>query len=182
MALFEQSVSTGNYYDVTISGFNFVDEECDKYLRALFVLDKSGDRIKSGISSAGTLTNAILGATSTPANTIVVVAQAFGIAAEFSGVIKDSYLYNAEPRVIFSVVEKLQGAYRKQTASDRYEINSRATSYHRIRGYLRLCSAPTIEAKINEALAASSADTNSRTGTQFLAPGDATLAQGGRKQ
>jgi len=171
MKLFEKSaIENGSftYYEVALSGFNFVDEECDKYLRALLVLDRSVDRFKSGIGSAGTLTNAILGSTNKPAETIVIVAQAFGIASEFINVAKNSYLYNAEPKVVFSVVEKLQGAYRKQAKLERSDISSRARAYHKIRSYLRLCSAPTIEAKINEAIAGASAKTDAKTGVQVL--------------
>ncbi|WP_192245872.1 hypothetical protein [Rhizobium sp. ARZ01] len=141
------------YYLTMLAGFNYIDEQCDAYLRELFVLDQERDRLKKGIDSAGLLTNLGLAASSVSKNTMAIATQAFGLTSQYADTVANSYLYGADSGTIFGVVSKLQAAYRDQAEADKLRINSTPIAYARIRGYLQLCMPPTIESKIDEALA-----------------------------
>lgn len=148
-------------YATTLVGFNFVDEQCDAYLRELFALDKERDRLKNAIGSAGLLTNAILAVSPASKVTMAIAAQAFGLSSSYVDVLADSYLYQKDAGVVFTVVATLQAQFRdniyKAYADNKLFINNDPQSYSFIRGYLRLCMPPTIESKITEALAGASA-------------------------
>ena len=144
-----------DWYDTTIVGFNFVDEQCDAYLRELYALDHERDRLKSAISSTGLVVNAILAATPTAKVAMAIVAQAFGLTSQYADTFTNSYLYSGHSSTVLHVVSELQSAYRKQTTADKNLIATEPEAYQRIRGYLQLCMPPTIEAKIDDALAGS---------------------------
>ncbi len=155
-------------YQVTVAGFNFVDEQCDAYLRELFILDKERDRARTFLTSADKLTSVILAATPASKATMEIVAQAFGFSASYLNAATDSYLYKTNSGNILHVVAELQKAYRDQTAAHKDLLNSEPDVYAQIRGYLRLCMPPTIESKIEEVISASTskpADTDTGPGT-----------------
>lgn len=167
-----------NPYLVTLAGFNFIDEQCDAYLHELFVIDQERDRLKQGINSAGLMTNAILAATPASKVSMAVVAQAFGLSSQFTDTIANTYLYNVHASTVYGVVSKLQSAYRDQANTDMAKINSEPAAYFRIRGYLQLCLPPTIESKINEVVASSTAvGGKEATGTNSTGPGTSTTTR-----
>ena len=154
----EDAGETGEcLYAMTVAGFNFVDEQCDAYLHELFVLDKERDRLKSGILAADKLTNAVLAVSPASKVTMAIVAQAFGLTSEFVDVATDSYLYKANSGTVLHIVAELQSEYRDITFKNRNLIATIPNSYGQIRSYLRLCMPPTIESKIETALAKTTA-------------------------
>jgi hypothetical protein len=178
-----------DYYEVVQSGFNYVDEKCDNYLRSLFILDRRRDRVRGGFLLLDKSTTAILNAASASQQAIVIVAQAFGLAAGFTDIFANSYLYN-EPSILFSTVDKMRHAYREQAAEEEAEIVTAAAAYGRIRGYLALCMPQTIEAKISETISAATATTEKKsdsaaggaTGSAAAPQGAATGAGGGESR
>jgi hypothetical protein len=159
MTAFRDSVRDGGvvesrvWYYATIQGFNFVDTECAKYLDELYALDHGRERFKSAAESTGLLVNAILNAEPVSKVTMSIVAQAFGLVSKFSDTFADSYLFSKHSSTVHSVVEKMQAAYRDEVMGSPDAITSEPEAYMSIRGYLELCSPPTIEAKIEEKLA-----------------------------
>ncbi len=159
-------------YNLTLAGFNFVDEQCDLYLHELFVIDQDRDKIKSAIDSAGLLTNAALAVSPASKLTMAVVTQAFGLSSQYTDTIANSYLYGVHPSTIFNIISKLQGAYRDQAEADMLKITSEPAAYARIRGYLQLCLPASIESKINETLSTSIAVSGkAATGSTVSGPG-----------
>ncbi len=156
------SASSVDYFSATLAGYNFVDEQCDSYMRALFVLDKDRELTRSGIDAVGQVTNAILGVTSASKLTMGVVTQAFGLGGQFSDDLFKGYLYGASPATIAHVVDAMRTKYRNDTGSARKAINSGGTpvAYAYIRGYLRLCMPSTISASIDNTLSASKVTTD----------------------
>lgn len=146
------------FYRTTLVGFNFVDEQCDAYLRELYALDKERDRANNAITSAGLLTNAVLAVSPASKVTMAIVAQAFGLSASYIDIATDSYLYKTDSGVIYSIVSSLQAQYRDNAFNNKELINSFPESYGFIRGYLRLCMPPMIESKITTALAKAKAE------------------------
>ncbi len=156
------------HYQTTIVGFNFVDEQCDAYLRELFALDTERDRLKTVIAGADKLTNAVLAVAPASKATMAIVAQSFGLTSDYVNVAADSYLFKADAGIVYNVVSSLQESYRNGVARNREQIDSRPASYSAIRGYLRLCMPPTIQSKITTTLAravAEEADANTPPGT-----------------
>ncbi|MCA3625935.1 MAG: hypothetical protein IOC49_01725 [Methylobacterium sp.] len=161
-----------DYYLVTLAGFNFVDEQCDAFLRELYAIEVERNRAKRGLDGAGLLTGAILQASPASKATMEIVAQAFGFAGLMADTYANSYLMNARPSTILGVVSKLQRAYQDQTAIDKEKITSRPAAYAQIRGYLQLCMPVTIESHINERVVSSSAVSGTKaTGEVGSGPG-----------
>lgn len=140
-------------YAITLAGFNFIDEQCDAYLHELFVLDKGRDRWKAGLQAADKMSNAVLATVSVSKTTMAIVAQSFGLSSQLLDVATDSYLHKTNPGTILHIVSELQRTYRDSTEKNKQLLVSQPAIYSQIRGYLRLCMPPTIESKIENALA-----------------------------
>jgi hypothetical protein len=163
-----------DYYLVTLAGFNFIDEQCDAFLRELYAIDLERTRAKRGLEGAGLLAGAILQASPASKATIEIVAQAFGFAGLMTDTFANSYLINARPSTIFNVVSKLQREYQDLTERNKARLDSRPAAYAQIRGYLQLCMPVTIESQMNEHLVAGSAlGGREATGQEGTGPGTA---------
>lgn len=157
------SGDAGDYFGATLIGFNFVDEQCDAYLQALYVLDRERDSTKTGLNAVAQVTNAILGITPASKLTMGVVTQAFGVGGQFADDLLKGYLYGKSPAVVSHVVDVMRDKYRADTASAKNDINSSGVplAYAYIRGYLKLCLPSTISASIDNAAATATATTGS---------------------
>lgn len=157
------------WYGATLAGYNYVDEKCDAYLRQLFIWDRERGRIKEGLMQTDKLTGAILTASGVHGSTIQVIAQAFGFSSTMTTILADSYLYSVPLPTLFSTEEKMRKAYRDAAASQAARINSRATAYQSVRGYLALCFPQTIEAKMIGAVNSAAVTTTPATTDQNAA-------------
>ena len=147
-----QDTESVNYYEVAVTGFNYVDDQCRAYFDEMFFIDRGRSQIKSGLAAAGATTAAVLGLTSASTLSMAVVASAFGFASNSTDIITGTYLYALPPATTQALVAKLQMKYRDEAAQRKLDIGSRAESYHQIQNYLALCLPPTIEAEIENAV------------------------------
>lgn len=138
------------WYDVSLAGFNYVDDECRLYFNDLFFLNRENNEIKTGLAAAGATAAAVMGVTGATTKSISIVAQAFGLGAVATDLVAGTFLYQVPPATALGFVKELQLAYRSGIADRRSMINSPSASYHAIQDYLSLCLPPTIEAKIAE--------------------------------
>ncbi|MBU2326578.1 MAG: hypothetical protein KJ755_04350 [Alphaproteobacteria bacterium] len=145
------------WYDVTLAGFNYVDDACSAYFDRLFKLNRRKDAIRSTLSVGGQTTNAILFATKASQLSMAVVAQAFGLASSLTDIVSGTYLYQLPPATTKSFVAKLSRAYREGAAQQKSGINGPASAYGYVRGYLDLCLTATIEASLVEHVGAATA-------------------------
>jgi hypothetical protein len=158
MAQFERAAGLQpTPYQVTLAGFNYVDEQCDAYLHELFALEVDLDRARKSVDGLGLLTNAVLGAVPASKASMAVVTQAFGLSSQYVDTLSKGYLLGARASTVLSTVEKMKAIYRDQASATQKQINSRPEVYSRIRGYLQLCMPQTIEAKMSETLASTTA-------------------------
>ncbi|NNU40571.1 hypothetical protein G9X64_29625 [Rhizobium sophorae] len=141
---------TPNWYDVTLAGYNYVDDRCSIYFDSIFKLNRQREAAKSGISAFGQTTNAILGVTGATQLSMTVVAQAFGLASNLTDVVAGTYLYELPPATTKKFVGELARAYRDGTARQKGSIDSAPSAYGYIRGYLDLCLPATIEGELVE--------------------------------
>jgi len=153
MTALQQDASFGtpgapSWYDVTLAGFNYVDDQCAVYFSTLFRLNREKESIKSGLTAFGQTTNAILSITGAAQLTISVVAQAFGLAGNMTDILAGTYLFELPTTKKF--VDETRHAYRTGMVAERATITSAAVSYGFIRGYLNLCLPATIEAQLTD--------------------------------
>ena len=155
------------WYEATLHGFNYVDEECSEYLRLNFRLTRMRDRDKGMIEAFSNTSSGLLKAASVADPTITTVTAAFGLGSALTSAYLGSYLFSMEPNVVFRTVTKLQNGYRTQAETTKANINSSATAYRAIQNYYTLCFPQTIEAKMSEFLAqaASEDDAGGKGGT-----------------
>lgn len=148
---------TPGWHDVTLAGFNYVDDACSAYFDRLFKLNRRKDAIRSALSVGGQTTNAILFATKASQLSITVVAQAFGLTSSLTDIVSGTYLYQLPPATTKAFVSELTRAYRRGVEAQKGEIDTPAEAYGYIRGYLDLCLPATIEASLVEHVSAAAA-------------------------
>jgi hypothetical protein len=141
------------YYEATVAGFNFVDDQCALYFDQLFFLNRRKDAIKNALNSFNQTTNAILAVTDAKTLTMAIVAQAFGLATSMVDIVSGTFLYELPPSATLKFVESTRSAYRIGAASIKRDINNPAEAYHQIQSYLALCQPPTIEAMLSRHIA-----------------------------
>lgn len=159
--------TSAGWYAVTVTGFNVVDEGCDSYLRTIFKFDREKDRFTAAMLFADKATGAILTVSKVAPATVQVVSQAFGLGGNFGASIADSYLYKVRPAAVAGVVGKMRETFRasieaamldpKKSEAEK-PIRSAGTAFMAIREYRSLCYPETIEAKIEDMLAAANGD------------------------
>jgi hypothetical protein len=155
---------TPGWYDVTLAGFNYVDDACSAYFDRLFKLNRRKDAIRSTLSVGGQTTSAILFATKASQLSMAVVAQAFGLGSSLTEIVSGTYLYQLPPATTKAFVGKISRAYREGVARQKAEIEGPAVAYGYVRGYLDLCLPATIEASLVEHVGAATAVPVSATG------------------
>lgn len=158
------------WYEATLLGFNYVDEECAEYLRLNFRLTRMQKRDKGMLDLMSKNTSGLLAAARVADPTITTVAAAFGLGAQLTDAWLDGYLFKMEPELVFRTVTKLQTGYRIQIDKKKAEITSAGNAYRVVQSYYTLCFPQTIEAKMSEFLSQSVADADA-TGAGKPAPG-----------
>jgi len=152
------------WYNLTLVGFNVIDEQCTQYMSDLYGWDRKRNRAKDILTLGASTAATVLGITNAGQKALVLTAQAFGFTSGAWTIFADSYLYKIDPATINSIVAKLQGQYRTVAADNKDTIKlNGATAYQYLRGYLNLCLPVSIEYSVVEYLAAS-AGTQKPTG------------------
>ncbi|MCP3413595.1 hypothetical protein NLM16_05725 [Bradyrhizobium brasilense] len=141
------------WYDVSLAGFNYVDDQCRLYFNDLFFLDRERQQIKAGLTATGATAAAIMGVTGASATSLAIVSQAFGLGNISTDLVAGTYLYQTPPSAALTFVRELQLAYRDGIANRRALVTTPSAAYHVIQDYLALCLPPAIEAKIAEHIA-----------------------------
>ncbi|NLH79397.1 MAG: hypothetical protein GX458_00930 [Phyllobacteriaceae bacterium] len=182
------------WYAVALTGYNVVDMKCDEYLRTIFKFDREKDRFAASMVFADKATGAILTASNVAPATVQVVSQSFGLGSTFGTAIADSYLYKIRPASVAGTVQKMRATFRtsvaagmaaRRTSGATAPIHSAETAFQSIREYRSLCYPETIEAKIEDMLAASSGavknttttDSSSGSSTAKVAPATTAAPQ-----
>lgn len=164
-------VTRADWYNVTLTGFNVVDDACMSYIDELWILERRKARNGALIAATGAAVAGVVAAGVNPsATTLAILAQAFGLASAFNTAISDSFLYSQNAATIKKLVRKTTEAYRtdyaKKYRADEisYPMGSPGAAYHHMREYLALCLPPTIQAQIEDLVAnAKAAPENSPT-------------------
>jgi hypothetical protein len=160
--------TSADWYEVALAGFNYVDDQCAVYFDSLFAFNRRTAAIKSGLTAFDKTSAAIMEITGTATVTMSVIAQAFGLAGSMTDVVAGTFLYDLPPANTMRFVQKTMGAYKGAVSNARPSINSPASAYGAVRGYLNLCLPVTIEGllidRISDTKAQAAADS---TGTNI---------------
>ena len=144
------NIKSQEWPTITEAGFNLVDEQCEKYIDALFWWNRYKRTTVTELSLVGAATAAILGIADASAAAIAITAAAFGLTAATVENIGNSVLYELEPSGVKTLVDRARATYRGDVSLD--EIKSRPTAVSVIQGYLALCLPASIETRVNEAI------------------------------
>jgi hypothetical protein len=136
------------------AGLNAIDEQCEKYIDAIFWAYRDLRTVGNQINLAGATTSAILGAVGASAAAIATTAASLGFATQGITNIANGLFYKIEPSGIRKIVKRGQVAYRQGVEQRITTYDSRPKAVAAIQGYLSLCLPASIETQINEAVAA----------------------------
>lgn len=146
------AAGSSDWFAVTETGFNYVDEKCTAYIDELFVADRDQNKLKGLAILADKTSGAILFASGVAKVAMTVVSQSFGFVEGATDLISNSYLYQIKPSRIQMVEDNLRNAYRKLVYSHKDSIKYPSLAYHHIQKYLELCLPQRIESEIDTVL------------------------------
>ncbi|MBY3378925.1 hypothetical protein [Rhizobium laguerreae] len=141
-----------DWYEVTRSGFDYVDEKCDAYLSALYRIRRDRDASTSQLAALGGTSTAILGFTGAAQKAILITAASFGLATQLTDNASSSLLFAMDPSDVQSLVKSQTDAYRAGAAAQQENYRTSNAAMEGIRGYLNLCLPVSIEAQVKAAL------------------------------
>lgn len=141
-----------DWYEVTRSGFDYVDEQCNAYLAALYRLRRDRDATKAQLNAIGNSTVSMLGFTDVAQKAILITAASFGLAAQLTDNASSSLLFAMDPSDVQTLVRNQAYAYRAGAAAQRLNYDSSNAAMEGVRGYLNLCLPVSIEAQVKAAL------------------------------
>jgi hypothetical protein len=156
--LYPEGVGPLAWYEITLAGFNYIDEKCDIYLHDVFIRGREARRTSSLLTLSGGTTSAILTAADASKEALEIVMQLFGLATGAANTIAESYLFKEEPSIVYGTAKKMRHAYRDDISKKYSTVAlTEASSYALIRGYLAQCMPENIETEIKAYVAAAAA-------------------------
>ncbi|MER8855629.1 hypothetical protein NKH94_29285 [Mesorhizobium australicum] len=144
--------SSVDWYEVTVAGFGYVDEQCSQYLGDLYQIRRGRDHIKNQLAAIASTSNAVLGLTGAGMVAISTTAAAFGLASQMTENASAALLYSMDPSDIDGLLRSQMQAYRNGVAAQRATYTSPNVAMEAVRGYLNLCLPVSIEAQIKAAI------------------------------
>ncbi|UEM24412.1 hypothetical protein JL100_032855 (plasmid) [Skermanella mucosa] len=132
------------------AGIALADQKCERYMNALFWVDRAKDRTINQIGLAGTATAAILGIANAAAEAIAITAVGFGLATATTENIGSGLLYSLDPSAVRSLVKTMQAVYLIELESGQYR--NRPTAFWAIQRYISFCLPASIETQVTKAV------------------------------
>ena len=142
---------SSDWTPVVQAGINYVDQQCRKYIDALFWWDRGRTTTRNEVNLVGTATAGTLGIIGAAAQPIALTAVAFGVTSASIDNLANSILYQVEPSGVRGIVDRTQAVYKEAIKDTQYKTRPGAVSA--IGGYLALCLPETLEAEVNHAIA-----------------------------
>jgi peptidoglycan hydrolase-like protein with peptidoglycan-binding domain len=141
-----------NWKLITHAGIEYVDEQCEIFVDALFRFD----RLKGAATTQLSLTAAAaeIGLAIAEAATEVFgfTALAFGYGISTIDNLGGSLLYELDPTGVRTVIERSQEAYVTAIVPEQVVIDTRPAAFGVLRGYLAICLPAYIEQQVNAAV------------------------------
>ena len=138
--------ATGEWDTVVAAGMDYADMKCERYMHALFRLNRDKKTVGAQIGLAGTAAAGILAATHAAAKAVEIVAISFGFAGATVDNLSSNLLYELDPSSVRTLVKTMQANYRQSVGTG---YVSRPGAVNAIRSYALLCVPASIEAEVN---------------------------------
>jgi hypothetical protein len=142
---------------VTLAGEAYIDKQCNDFLTALDVLEKSKKTTLANLNSVQSATVGIMGLLRTAQQAIGITGVSFGLAAALFDQTASTVLYQLPASSITAIVEAQRQSLRYQETAEHASlewtnIDNRAGASGRLATYIQYCAPLTIEASITKVL------------------------------
>ncbi|MBY5783882.1 hypothetical protein HFN62_09025 [Rhizobium leguminosarum] len=136
------SETCSDYGEIVQTGFNDIDQRCDRYLAWIDFKRTEALRVKSGIASLAFTSATVLTIANVGMDAIGYVAAALGLAVSLYDNYNNSLLIGLESTTIKQIVYQRRLEYRRQFSGLNYQRTPEMV--FALRGYLRICTPQTI--------------------------------------
>ncbi|MEH7911807.1 hypothetical protein V7798_32120 [Rhizobium laguerreae] len=136
------SETCSDYPELVQTGFNDIDQRCDRYLAWIDSKRTEAFQVKSGIAALAVTSTSVLTIAKASLDSIAYVAAALGLTVSLYDAGNNSLLVGLESSVIKKIVYERRLEYRKQFTSLNYQRTPEMV--FALRGYLRICTPQTI--------------------------------------
>ncbi|PWC89377.1 hypothetical protein TSH100_04865 [Azospirillum sp. TSH100] len=164
---------------------DYVDEQCEKYIDAIFWYNRASDATVKDLSILGSTTGTILSLSGGSTVGLGVLAASFGLATTTVANTSSALLYKMDPASVRSVVEGSRNAYRAAlTQDDRPpKLRRKPAATATIRNYLALCLPAGIEKQITKTLSTQSfaetpTSSEKKSAIPLIGPSGSTIGTG----
>ena len=141
----------GDWRPAIDAGMHYVDVRCQRYVDALFALNRIREGASRELRDTGAASAAALTILHASMELIGLAPLAFGLLDQTVNNVGRGLLYDLPPTVIQTIVREQQTAYVNGMANQTYR--SRAVALRTIQGYAALCLPTSIETEVNRAIA-----------------------------
>lgn len=136
------SGTCSDYSELVQTGFNDIDQRCDRYLAWIDTKRTEALRVKSGIASIAVTSATVLTIAKASLDSIGYVAEALGLTISLYDAYNNSLLVGLETTLIKKIVYERRLEYRRQFSGLNYQRTPEMV--FALRGYLRICTPQTI--------------------------------------
>lgn len=138
---------------VVDGGMLYVDARCERFMDALFWLNRARETSSHQIQYAGSAASAILAIANATKALIGIAPLGFGFADQTVNNIGQGLLYNLDPGDVAQMVARKQGTYRNLIKDTKF--TQRSPAMNAIAQYAANCLPVRIEGDVNQAIAKS---------------------------
>ena len=149
----ELPANGGDWRPVVDGGMLYVDTRCERFMDALFWLNRARETTSNQIQYAGAATSAILAIANVTKELIGIAPLGFGFADQTVNNIGQGLLYHLDPGDVAQLVTRKQGTYRDLIKDVKY--TQRSPAMNAVAQYAANCLPVRIEGDVNQAVAKS---------------------------
>ena len=143
----------GDWRPVVDGGMLYADVRCERFLDALFWLNRVRETTSNQIQYAGAAASAVLALTNAAKDLIGIAPLGFGFADQTVNNIGQGLLYHLDPGDVAQLVARKQGTYRDLIKDVKY--TQRPAAMNAVAQYAANCLPVRIEGDVNQAIAKS---------------------------
>lgn len=132
------------------AGLLYVEARCERYLDALFWVNRLREGTSRQIGYTGAAATAALALVEASKELIGLTPLGFTLLDQTVNNLGKGLLYDLHPTVVKQIVYKQQTEYKKLVARTRY--TNRVAALEAVYGYVSICLPTSIETQVNEAI------------------------------
>jgi len=149
----DPQVDGDDWRPVVDAGILYADVRCDRYMNALFWFNRARESSSREIGFGGSATSAALALLNAGKDLIGLAPLGFTFLDQTVNNIGKGLLFDLNPSIVRSLVEKQQTAYLQGLNGTQFRTKTGAMNA--IQAYVALCLPPSIETEVSRAVEAS---------------------------